>query len=248
MLGKFFHWVGEHKEDIVFSILDPTYLRKFETGNESWTTKDAVHESFFSKSQFGIPYWIYNKRSDNPNYNIKLDHYLHRHDINGSGYGMQSGGNMDAVYGKGGKYLGNQVNNYGGVSGLTVSSYYGWDIDLNRTGYSQSGGLEIYLSYPSENEGYWAQYVHTSDPYTYPTSPYWDAKPGSIYYDTQGRDEENNVYFYDTPQRNNDCYWYSNLYFYEEDMVVLQLVYGFTITDGKTRISPIRVAYPVVYP
>jgi len=85
-LSKAWSWAKEHKEDIVFSMQDPTYLLGRLDTDKDWSVKQALNHSLINTIFFYIPYKIYNSRSDNPNYNIDLDTYLNgRPDINGDG-------------------------------------------------------------------------------------------------------------------------------------------------------------------
>ncbi len=84
--GKLFEWIGKHKEDILFSSIDPTYLLGRLNTEKHYSVKQAIYRSFNNVALFNIPYLLYNKLSDNPNYNIRLDNFLHgRPNINGTG-------------------------------------------------------------------------------------------------------------------------------------------------------------------
>ncbi len=149
----------------------------------------------------------------------------------------------DYVIGPGGKYLGEYVNNYGGVKGLTVNTFYGYYAN-------HSGGLVISLSYTGAkaNGANWAQKIYTDSPLGNKTSPYWDGDTGSIYYYTSDEIKRmtngNTVSFYDNPSRNSDATWRAVLTLYNGKNRILSLSYGFTIKNGITTLYPIKIVYP----
>jgi hypothetical protein len=79
-------WAKKHKEDIVFSMQDPTYLLGRLDTEKGYSVRQSLYRSVTNVALFGIPYKIYNSLSDNPHYNIELDNYLNgRPNINGNG-------------------------------------------------------------------------------------------------------------------------------------------------------------------
>ena len=150
----------------------------------------------------------------------------------------------DHVYGAGNVYLGGKINNYGGVKGLTVYTFYGYHDDYR-------GGVVINLDYTGSNANgaQWKQRIYTDHPAEGKTSPYWDGDNGSQYYysgdEMKAQTNGKTVSFSDTPYRGQkDASWRGILSLYNGNNHVLSLYYGFRVNNYITTPYPIHVLYP----
>lgn len=247
-LNDFFIWNGNLKENEYYET--PEIDIHFEIQSVPMTEEDLM-ESYASQ--------------DNPVYESDVN------PDNSSGYDInfKSSGNdgmnpvnsnslsegVDAVYGRGnspgGRFYGEEVKNYGGVKGLNVISYYGFSPNPNRIGYvMQSGGVVIELNYSSpliSTNAKWSQLISTTDPTCGRTSPYYDDMDpsscehiGNFYYPYQNT-VGNTASFYDNPARSVSCSWSAYLFLTQNGNILLTLHYGYTISNGITNISPLRV-------
>ncbi len=129
-----------------------------------------------------------------------------------------------------------------GIKGLTLYSYYGFDIDKNRKDYNTSGGVYIRLGYESAT-GKWVQLVTSSDR----PSPFIDTFSKNSYYYPNQWVEGGITIFEDWPLRPWDVSWRADLLFEEQGEVIIHLNYGFDIKGGKTNIIPFRSFKPVPF-
>jgi len=148
-----------------------------------------------------------------------------------------------------GKYLGNAVENYGGIEGLTMNYYYGKD-PAPENQYRGSVQIDFTYTSPSGVHAIKAlQIVTTNHPLGKGLYSYYDSDNGTIYYydENQMKEQihENTFSFHDGPNRDKkSVIWKGALSIYNGFNFVFSINYGFEIRNGKTIVYPMTVFKP----
>jgi len=166
--------------------------------------------------------------------------------VPGSYNSSNSGSNSymaDQVMGDNNTYLGPQINNFGGINGLTVNTFYG-GTQKNK------GQIVIRLNYTGKKAkgGNWSQIIDTDDPAEFKKSPYYDSNNGSKYYynsqEIKNMTNGNSITFYDAPYRYGNANWKAYLTLYSANNEKLFILsYGFNLKNSKITIIPLTVIY-----
>ncbi len=139
-----------------------------------------------------------------------------------------------------GDNIGPEINNFGGVNGLTLDDFYDYSV-TDRWG-NIGLGVRIRMHYNSTDISNmnWVQTIYTSAPNN-DAYPYYDGKIPSedfqYYYPSYKPGEQvgnNMISFFDRPARpGNYVSWYGVLSLTQGDRIVFTMMYGFEIGSGK---------------
>jgi hypothetical protein len=262
--------------DLFFSSLDVTYaLGRLDT-EKDWSVAQALYRSALNVTTFGLTYKIYNHFT-HPQYNIEYANNLNlRPNINGCGgldpldadawkniyLDAENDGSVKAVWDHEGYYLGESVNNFLGIRGLTCNEFTWYDHLVYTWAGKKvtAGGLTIDLNYTSaeaKNSYRWIQsYSENGGPWTFDNKSLgWDGQTeysGSIaYYSSQELAKHingNTISFYDRPNypyidskdSNYSIKLMLSLY-NGNNRPVFSLYYGYRLNNGN-----ISLRYPKV--
>ena len=185
-----------------------------------------------------------------PNAVLLLMHY---------GYEYKQPNYYTKVYNSNGQYLGNKINDFGGIKGLTVFEFRKYSAKTDPECDDDWAGVKISLSYTGTDAKYakFAQYYTTNMDNGNQINEGWDGNNGTDFYYTsqqlEGQIKGNTIFFDDHPNgRFADALTYCKFTLFLLDSnnnIIFKLWYSYSNSgkqDGAvtTTINGLTVGYP----